>query len=110
MLISYRLWDSFRSSKPGRARRLAIILSVALGLAVFAAVALRHHERFPSSLTDTNAYSSEDVYDADWDQKQLQHNLVRTQRMMTTENKHMDGEIKRLDNNVEDLLKMFGAD
>ena len=43
--------------------------------------------------------------DQDWDLKDIQHHLVRTQRMQTSKNKKFISDIARIDNDIEDLMK-----
>ena len=43
--------------------------------------------------------------DADWNLKDIQQHLVRTQRQQTANNKAFLGHIQRLDSDIEDLMK-----
>lgn len=43
--------------------------------------------------------------DQDWDLKDIQHHLVRTQRMQTAKNNKFVGDIARIDMDIEDLMK-----
>ena len=48
--------------------------------------------------------------DQDWDLKDIQHHLVRTQRMQTAKNKKFVADIARIDNDIEDLMKQVSSD
>ena len=43
--------------------------------------------------------------DQDWDLTDIQHHLVRTQRMQTAHNKKFIADIARIDMDIEDLMK-----
>ena len=81
-----------------------------LALATVAAVAMVGGEAAKTGhvrmeLSDRNEFEAQPAWDQDWDLKDIQHHLVRTQRMQTAHNKKFVADIQRLDMDIEDLMK-----
>lgn len=101
---------STQASSGSRARRMVLAGALVVGLACVAAVAMIGGEavktgRVRMELSDRNEFESSPAWDQDWDLKDIQHHLVRTQRMQTSKNKKFISDIARIDNDIEDLMK-----
>eukprot|EP00960_Hanusia_phi_P067734 766690-Hanusia_phi.AAC.2 len=101
-------------SSSSKRRRVLAVTAISLSLAAIAALALSGS--FPSikgrtgritiELSDRNEFESQSAWDAPWTLKDIQHHLVLTQRQQTTRNKNFVEDIKRLDQDIEDLMRM----
>lgn len=101
---------STQASSASRARRVVLAGGLLLALATVAAVAMVGGEAAKTGhvrmeLSDRNEFEAQPAWDQDWDLKDIQHHLVRTQRMQTAHNKKFVADIQRLDMDIEDLMK-----
>jgi len=58
-------------------------------------------------LQQVNAFETAPAFNAEWDQKELQHHLVATQRAMTTSDNEIAKGISKLDVGVEELMRLI---
>jgi len=99
-----------QASGASKTRRAMCAGAVVLALATVAAVAMIGGEAVKTGqvrmeLSDRNEFESQPAWDQDWDLKDIQHHLVRTQRMQTAKNNKFVGDIARIDMDIEDLMK-----
>ena len=103
-------WSGEQASSASRARRVVLAGGLLLALATVATVAMVGGEAAKTGhvrmeLSDRNEFEAQPAWDQDWDLKDIQHHLVRTQRMQTAHNKKFVADIQRLDMDIEDLMK-----
>lgn len=102
--------ESFNSRSSSRAllvRRTAACAACLLAACVASVALARGQGDAAASLSENNKYEESNSFDAEWNVKDLQHHLVQTQRMMTTDNKEIAKGISKLDRGVEILMHLL---
>ena len=99
-----------QATAAARIRRSIAFGAALIVLAALAAFAIAGQDASSSrvriELSDRNEFEQQPAYDADWDLKDIQHHLVRTQRAQTVHNRKYEDDIARLDTDFEDLMKL----
>jgi len=107
LVLGGKSFNASSSSRALYARRTAACAACLLAACVAAVALARSPVESKTALSDINTFETAPAFNAEWDQKELQHHLVATQRAMTTSDNQIAKGISKLDVGVEELMRLI---